>query len=463
MDECSSCYNSLKFLNSLDPEIGIEYVFLEDLQQDSASIKKVLNLPDKGKFIWSDELYRQCLFEGMLSSVVFQNSSGHHKLIYSLKDDFKQDLASFFNSLLKSKESYSLDTVSFSLMLDELFLDGNYFYVLNQFENTLTRIDRFHAVNDTVISLDSHLVKEAYLAEFGVDKFDSAYHSSLAIIKELELVHYFTFKSFLVRDNKIYLFADYKNFSFKPTIEDTIGGRFIVLHVFDINGGYIETIKFQDIDTDEAHAIVKDTYVNPNSKLSFFDPDPISFGITNDHTFLISIYGFLGKESESPLYYVGEYEIDANTNELVFKRYYPYGLGKRYSVIGYAYSNVRFSWDGAQFTNGLDDIVFQTNDASNVTDLDIISKDEIPQTYNTLKNYIFRVNQDEDYFYLFLLKNSSLTYAKVNIHSLEKEIKDISFLKTGKSWDKFIMPDNIDYNYMIVPTSSKTYTRVKIF
>lgn len=463
MDECSSCYNSIRFLKDLDSEFELEYVFLTEMQYDSSIIQEVLNFPEKGTFIWSDSLYKSYLFENNVSSVIFKSKHGNQQLTYSLKDDLDNYLVSYFNALLKEEEVFELPSNSFNPSSEELQLYNNDFYVLNTLQNNLIRIDRYYAIKDTVVRMDSTMMKEAYSSYFGVEDFDSAFSTSIKIIKDLELRNYFSLINYRITDDTIYVLSEYLDFQINFDKADTLGIGFNVLHKFDFNGKLLETIKLQNFDQALIDKTIKDINTNPESKNVFFAPDPIGFGINSNNDYLLSLYGFIGKKSKYPFYFVGIFEEDKKSNTLKFKKFFPYSLGKRFSKVGYSFSNIRFSWDGELFMNGLDDIVFHTNEPENYTDLSIFSKDEILENIQNVKNYIFYINKNKTYYYLYFLNDGQLSYARINIENMNSEIKNISFIKEEKISSKNALPDNIDLNYMIVPISNNKYKRIKIF
>lgn len=454
MDECISCYNTLRFLDDLNPDVGLKYIFAEAYQPDSAKIQKIFKFPARGRYVWSDSLNRTALINGYMSSIGLDNPNRAKPLKFSVKYELDKPLVAFFSKLVRPDDTFNFEEPVFSMTNAPLVYQGTDVYAIDTWLNTITKASLITGKSETIVQFSDSLLRLAFRNYFGSD---SAWQATLNINKSRGDKRMATISEVSFAGNKMYVIAKHVYFEINDT--ETIESHFNSLFVFDRNCKLIRNIPIHYNNVIERKEfkghLVADT-------LDFISVIP-SFWVNPDRSVMLGVLLYEDDlTSHSQHYFLAKFTIDTIKNQLVFDKFFPYPLSERYQPYGYSFSNAHVSWDGTCFANYLDDVIYFTEDFSKKVDLNIFPKDAETKWTFSPKNYIAQVNMDSAYYYVYGGEGGDVKYYRIDRKTgarLEAKIE----LANIRGLGRYTAPGSLDYNYLLVPINAHQLERIKIF
>jgi len=456
MDECISCYNTLKFLDDLSPEVGLKYIFAKAYQPDSAKIQKIFKFPARGRYIWSDSLNQAALINGYMSSIGLDNPNRDHPLKFSVKYELDKPLVAFFSKLSRPDDTFNFEDPVFSMTNGPLICRGTDIYALDTWLNTVTKASLITGKSEIIVQFSDSLVRLAFHNFFGND---SVWRVTKAIHKSRGGKRMVSLKQLSFGGDKLYVVTQQVYFEPLPEEADTAETRFNSLFVFDRNYKLIRNIpiSYNNIieEKEVKGRLVSDTadYISLTS----------SFWINPDQSVMLGLMLYdKDLTAHQQHYFMARFTIDTNSNQLVFDKYFPWPLSERYKAYGYGFSNAHVSWDGTCFANYLDDVIYFTEDFSKKIDLNIFPKvhEDIREPFP--KNYILHVNMDSAYYYVYGGQGGDFKYYRINRKTgarLEAKIELADFRGLGR----YTQPGSLDYNYLLMPINAHQLERIRVF
>lgn len=464
MNECNSCYNALSYLDDLDKDIRLIYVFPEANRVDSLDIQELFSLPERGQFIWSDQLNNLQLIDTFFSSITYSNIEGHNPIAFSVKNELDGNLINYFNQLNKQEGVFHFNENIFTPAYSNYFLYEERLFWINRIKGELGYANFIDGKTGVFTNISQEMIDAAYLANFESKEVAEARKAvAFDIAERYKLKMFQSFKNFDIYNDKLYTIVQYLDYEFKNDFKDTLELGFYALHIFNENKELEETYSLNYSISEDNHYLLMSIKNDLIDTFSYTVFPAFTFKMTSDSSFYVSVIGegnTLHKDFKA--YFLGEVYIENKKINSI--QYIPAYLEERYRYLGYNHFSSQFSWNRKAFVNLLNDKVYIKENGEFLNySMTMFGDISIEENMFNVQHYNLFVNVFNDDIFILFKNNNMIEYHKGNSITLRKYAKSIIKHTEILKFGNFILPDHIDYNYVLYPISNNEIKRIKIY
>lgn len=447
MNECVNCYNALSALKHMDTSLSMVYILPEQYSIDSVELKEYLSLPEHGLYVWSDTLNKKYLINGQFSSITFVQEND--VLAFSVKEELDRELVRYFNSLLQSEYVYTFDKNIFKASNSDLKYYKNYLFISNKLTNNITKANLINGATEEIIKYTDERINQAYDLESKDKEF------IFGIGLDYDIKNLYSIESFDVYKDKIYVLSKYLDYEFGSDFKDTFQIYFLSLQVFDFHGKLLNTYSVE--------SQVKDKVSNQE----MFFTNSVVFKVENETTFHIGLSHYKeNPDVNTEGYFIAKYFLNNKNQTVKFVQPWPFLLGDKYQFIGYNYSYSFFSYDGQASVNVLNDSVYlynHQNFSSYGMGLFENKTSITEENLHEVKEYNRGVAITDSFVYVSYVIDYILKYAKIDLKSEKKIIKDVFNYLEVNPIEYYTFIDYLNSDYLMSPVAPNKIKRYQLF
>lgn len=465
MNECSTCYNSLRHLKSVSPTIQFEFIFPERYRADSTQLIHKLRLEEyPAHYVWSDSMHKRMLFNDVFSAVHFSNSDQTQSFRFSLKNSLTAELVAYLNGFAQQVDTIYLEEPLITSGVKPLIYHGSHVYIRDSYKNGISKVNLITGKEEAYIPMTDTLARISFQKQFKED-VERKWAKSRSIISAYELRNYQTFKEiFIGNDEKIYALGEYTYFNISSDNADTIETRFYVLHTFSPQGKLLSTNGITQV-TDESAELALAVQNNQikDTVLYFYAASSLW---VKDSLLSLDLIAFPSQDRKGgKQFFRGNFLLGPD-DDYLFHSFDERQLPDVYEGYGNNLTNIKYTYDGRAFALPLADNLYSVHNPDEIIHLDFFDGKQYEGVPFEYKMVVSQVNQDRNhtiYTNYWLKEGSQFRYLKYNPGTGTRQDKLVQNQLMPEVYKPYIKTDYFDYNYLIVPIAPNQLLRFKVF